>query len=155
MELGGKRDFEEDVLHNVAAVRSLELEFISVEEDIIEAPDLCSKNGRNTLDSAILDDKSQIDSARTGITCGPGLAGHGVGGVAVSTERLTINPSLRNGIYSLLASQTKQLGDNSSGRDLDEHDVVKTNTVEGVLKCETSLDLVSFNHGLKDILNGR
>ena len=40
MELGREGDLEEDVLHDVRSVGALELEFIALEQDVIEAPGL-------------------------------------------------------------------------------------------------------------------
>ena len=46
VELGGKGDLEEDVLHDVAAVGALELEGLALEEDIVEAPGLGREHRR-------------------------------------------------------------------------------------------------------------
>lgn len=73
--------------------------------------------------------------------------------MAVSAERLTINPGLGDGVNGLGARQTEELGDHSGSGDLDEDNVVETNTVEGVLESQASLDLVGLDHGLKNVLD--
>ena len=73
--------------------------------------------------------------------------------MSVSPQTLAINPSLGNGIGSLLLGEAKQFRDNSSRGDLDEHNVIETDLVVGVQECQTSLDLVCLDHGLQDFLN--
>ena len=109
MELGGERDLEEHVLHDVGAVGALELEGLSLEEDIVEAPDLGGKNGGDTADATVLHHQGEVHGARARITSGPRLAGHGVGGMAVGAERLAIDPGLGDGIGGLLAGEAEEL----------------------------------------------
>jgi len=75
--------------------------------------------------------------------------------MAVSAERLAINPSLRNGIDSLVAIEAKELGNDSGRGDLDENNVVETNTVEGVEEGKTALNFVGLDHSLKNIVYGQ
>ena len=49
MEFGREGDLEENILHNVRPIRTLELEFLALEEDIVEAPSLSGQNRRQTL----------------------------------------------------------------------------------------------------------
>lgn len=154
VELGGERDLEQNILHDVRSERTLELELVALEKDIVETPDLGGQDRGDSLDSSVLDHKGQVNGARTGISGGPGLTGHGVGCVTVRTEGLSVNPSLGDSVGGLLTGETEELGDNGGGGDLDEDDVVKSNAVEGVLESESSLDLVSLDHGLKNILDG-
>ena len=42
VELGRERDLEENILHDVRSVGTLELKFLALEEDIVEAPGLGS-----------------------------------------------------------------------------------------------------------------
>ncbi len=43
--------------------------------------------------------------------------------------------------------QAEHVGDDGGGGDLDEHDVVEADAVEGVLEGEAALDLVGLDHG--------
>lgn len=127
---------------------------VYLEEDIVETPCLRSENRRETL-LAALDHERKVDGTRAGVSSGPCFARAGVGSVAVSTERLAINPGLGNGIDGLVTVKAKELGHNGGGGDLDEDDVIKTNSVEGVEQGKSSLDLVSLYHGLEDITDGQ
>src|SRR5690606_13333418 len=81
VELCGEGDLEENVLHNIAAVGALELEFTALVQHIVETPHLGAKNGGNTL-FTLLDEEGKVNGAGAGITGGPRLAGHGVGSMA-------------------------------------------------------------------------
>jgi hypothetical protein len=121
MELGGVGNLEKNILHDVRAIWNLELERLALnddtvqsqvvevdgyasylEEDIVEAPSLRSQNGRQAL-LALLDQESKVNSTRAGVTSSPGLAGTGIGCMAVGTEGLAINPSLGDSVDGLLA----------------------------------------------------
>jgi hypothetical protein len=71
--------------------------------------------------------------------------------VAVGTETLAVNPSLSNGIGSLLLGKAHHLGDNGSSGNLDQDDVVQADLVEGVLESQNTLDLVCLDHGLENV----
>lgn len=146
-------DLEEDVLHDIGAVWALELEGLALEEDIVETPDWGGEDGWDTwLATGDLEDK--VHGALAGITGSPGLAGHGVGRVAVGSEGLAVNPGLGDSVGGLLLGQAEHLGDDGSGGDLDQDNVVETDLVEGVEEGEAALDLVGLDHGLKDLLDG-
>jgi hypothetical protein len=49
----------------------------------------------------------------------------------------------------------QEFGDNSGTGNFDEHDVVETNAVERVKQGKTTLNLVCFDHALKDVANGQ
>ena len=146
-------DLEEDVLHDVAAVGALELELLALEEDIVEAPDGSGQDSGDTL-LALEDLESQVDGTLASITGSPGLAGHGVGGVAVGTQALAINPGLGDSVGNALLVQAEHLGNDGSAGNLDEDDMVQTDLVVGVEQSQASLDLVGLDHGLEDILDG-
>jgi hypothetical protein len=128
VELGRVGNLEENVLHDIASVGALELELLALEEDIVETPDRSGQNGGNTL-LALEDLESEVDGALASITGSPRLSGHGVGCVAVCSERLTINPSLGDSIGNLLLVEAEHLGDDSGRGNLDEDDVVETDLV--------------------------
>jgi hypothetical protein len=152
IKLTGVGDLEENVLHDVATVRALELELVALEQDIVETPDRGRENGVDTT-LALLNLQDQVDSALASVTSSPRLPGHGVGGVSVSAETLAINPRLCDGIGGLLLVEAEKLGNNSSGSDLDQNNVVQTDLVVGVLQSQNTLDFVSLDHGLQNILN--
>ncbi len=74
--------------------------------------------------------------------------------MTVGAERLSVDPCLRYGVDGLIAVEAEHLGDDSRGRDFDEHDVIQANSVERVEERETSLDFVGHDHSLKEILHG-
>lgn len=152
VELSGERDLEENVLHDVGAVRSLELELLAAKEDIVETPGLGGQD-RGHTSLTLLDEQSQVNGSRGGITGSPRLSRHGVGGVSVGSERLTVDKGLRDGISGLLSREAEHAGDNGSRGDLNENNVVETDSVERVLDGETSLNLVGLDHALEDILD--
>jgi hypothetical protein len=127
---------------------------LTLEEDIVETPDRSGQNGGNTL-LTLEDLESEVNGTLASITGGPRLSGHGVGGVAVSSQRLTINPSLSDSIGNLLLVEAEHLGDDGGRGDLDEDDVVKTDLVVGVEESQASLNLVSLDHGLENILDNK
>ena len=147
------RDLEENVLHDIAAIGTLELELLALEEDVVEAPDGRGENSGNTL-LTLHDLEGKVDGTLASITGSPRLSGHGVGGVSVSSQRLAINPSLGNGIGNLLLIETKHLGDDGGRGNLDQDNVVKTDLVVRVEESQATLDLVGLDHTLKDILDG-
>lgn len=152
VELSGERNLEENVLHDVRAVGSLELELLAAEEDVVESPGLGGQD-RGHTSLTLLDEESQVNGSRGGITSSPRLSGHGVGGVSVGSQRLSVDKGLRDGVGGLLSREAEHAGDNGGGGDLDEHNVVETNSVERVLDGEATLDLVGLDHGLKDVLD--
>lgn len=153
VELGRVGHLEQDVLHDVAAIGALELELLALEEDIIEAPDGRGENGGNTA-LALENLQGQVDGALAGITGSPRLAGHGVGGVAVGTQALAVNPRLGDGIGSLLLVEAEHLADNSRAGNLDENYVIQTNLVERVEQSKAALNLVRLDHSLENIADG-
>lgn len=153
VELGRVGDLEQDVLHDVAAIGTLELELLALEEDVVETPGGSRQDGRDTL-LALHDLESQVDGTLASVTGSPRLAGHGVGGVAVGSQTLAINPGLGDSVGNLLLAEAEHLGDDGGGRDLDEDNVVQANLVVGVEKSQATLDLVRLDHTLKDILDG-
>ena len=102
---------------------------------------------------ALLHLQNKVDSALAGITGGPGLSGHGVRGVTVSTQTLAVNPSLGNSIGGLLLSEAEHLRDDGSSSNLDKDDVVEANLVVGVLEGQNTLNLVGLDHGLEHVAN--
>lgn len=146
-------DLEEDVLHDIAAVRALELKLVALEEDIVETPD----GGREDSGDALLalhDLEGQVDGTLASITGSPGLAGHGVGRVAVSSQALAVNPGLGDGVGDLLLVEAEHLGDNSSAGNLDEDNMVQTDPVVRVQQGQAALNLVGLDHALENITDG-
>lgn len=125
-----------------------------LEEDIVEAPSLGGQDGGETL-LTLLDEESKVDGTRASITSSPGLARTSVWSVAVGSERLTINPRLRDGVDGLITVKTQELGDDGGGGDLNEDDVIETNSVEGVEQGKSTLDFVCLDHGLQDVTDSQ
>jgi hypothetical protein len=154
IELTRVGDLEEDVLHDIAAIGALELELLALEEDIIETPDGSGQDSRNAL-LTLQDLESQVNGTLASVTGSPGLSGHGVGGVAVGSQRLAINPSLSDSIGNLLLVEAEHLGDDGGRGNLDKNNVIKADLVVGVEESQATLDLVGLDHGLEDILDNK
>lgn len=101
------------------SVRSLELERLSLEEDVVETPGLGGEDGRNPHLSS-LNEEGEVNSSRDGISSSPGLSGTGVRSVSVSSERLSIDEGLRDDVDDLISVETKEFSDDGGGSDLDE-----------------------------------
>lgn len=125
------RNLEQNILHNVATIRTLEFKLIAFEQDIVEAPNWSRKNSRNAR-LALHDLQNKVHSPLASIASSPRLPRHGVGRVSICPQTLTINPSLRNRIRRLLLRQTQQLGNHSSTGNLDQHNMVQPDFVERV-----------------------
>jgi hypothetical protein len=52
--------------------------------------------------------------------------------MAVSAQRLTVDPGLRDGVNSLITIEAEELGNDSSGGDLDQNNVIKTDAIERI-----------------------
>jgi hypothetical protein len=176
VEFGREGDLEQDVLHNVGAIWTLELEGLALigasvteerhtvqgkiihttylEEDIVEAPGLGSQDGGETL-FALLDEEGEVDSSGARVTCSPRLAGSSVRSMAVGAERLSVHPCLGDRINRLVPRKAEEFGNNGGGGDLDEDDVIETDTVEGVEESKASLDFVGLDHGLENVMDGQ
>lgn len=75
--------------------------------------------------------------------------------MAVSSQRLAVNPSLSDSVGDLLLVETEHLGDDGGRGDLDENNVVKTDLVVRVEESQATLNLVSLDHGLENILDDK
>ena len=104
MEFGRVRDLEEYVLHDVGAIGALEFERLALEENVVEAPGLSGEDTGES-DLSAFDEVREVDRTGACISSGPGFTRTGVGSMTVGTERLTIDPSLRDGVDSLLTGQ--------------------------------------------------
>jgi hypothetical protein len=102
VELGGIRYFKQHVLHHVGTKRTLKLEPLAPEQDVVEAPRLGGQHGRQA-GLTPLDEVSQIDGARARVAGSPRLARARVRRVAVGAKRLAIHPGLRDGVDGLVA----------------------------------------------------
>jgi hypothetical protein len=153
VELGWVGDFEEHVLHHVGAVGALEVEFLAVEVDVVEAPGGSGEHGGHAA-LAGHDLEAEVDGTLAGVTGGPGLTGHGVGAVAVGAHGLAVHPGLRDSIAGLSLSQAEHLRDDSGRSDFDVDNVVKADLVEAVLERQTALDFVGLDHSLQNFLDG-
>jgi hypothetical protein len=147
-------DLEEDILHDIAAVLSLEFKLLSVKVDIVEPPCRCGQHSRHAT-LTLHDLQTQVHSLFTGITGSPTLSAHSVGAVSISTHALAVNPCLGDGVTRLRLAKTEHLADNSGRSHLDQDNVVQTNLVERVLQGHAALNLVGLDHGLEDVLYGK
>ena len=93
--------------------------------------------------------------ATRGVTRGPTLAGAGVRGMAIGTQRATVDPRVGNGVHNLVYASAQHRGNNRGGGNTDQNDVIETNPVETILEREHALDLVRLDHGGEYITHRR
>lgn len=102
VELGREGDLEENILHNVRSVGTLELEWFALEENIVEAPSL-GRQDRGHACLSLFDEERDVHGTGASVTGSPRLSGHGVGSMTVGTQGLTISPRLGDGVNNLVA----------------------------------------------------
>ena len=153
MELGRERDLKENILHDVRSIGALELERLALEEDVVEAPGLGGQDRRHA-GLSLFDQEGDVHGTSAGIASSPGFPGHGVGSVTIGAQRLAVSPRLGDGVNGLVTVETQEFGDNGGAGNLDEDDMIETNTVEGVEKSKASLDFVGLNHAREDVMYG-
>lgn len=146
-------DLEQDVLHDVAAIGTLELELLALEQDIVEAPDGGRENGGDT-GLTLQDLEGEVDGTLAGVTGSPRLPRHGVGRVPVCPQALAVNPGLGDGIGSLLLIEAEHLAHHGGAGNLDQDNVVEADLVEGVEEGQAALNLVGLDHGLENVADG-
>src|SRR3546814_8674348 len=107
-------DLEQDVLHHVAAERTLELERLAAEGDVVEAPGRRAQRARVADDLLVHRVQRMGDGAATGIAGGPALARAGIGRVAVGAQHAVVDPAVRDrGGDLFLAAAQHRGGDRS------------------------------------------
>lgn len=74
--------------------------------------------------------------------------------MSVGSQALAINPSLCDSIGGLLLGEAEHLGNHSSASNLDKHNMVQTDLVVRVQKCQTTLNFVCPDHSLQNLLDG-
>ena len=153
MELGREGDLEQHVLHHVATVGPLELEFVALEQHVVKAPGLGGQYGW-VAHLAGLRDEREAHGAGRGVARRPALARTGVGRVAVGTQRLSIDPGKGHGIGDLFLRQAKHLGYDGGAGYLDQHDVIEPHLVEGIFQRDAALDFVGLDHAGEHIFHG-
>ena len=154
VELGRVADFEEHVLHHVGAVRPLEFELLPAKRNVVEAPGFCGERG-GVAHLAGAGHQRQPNGAAGGVARGPAFARAGVGRVAIGAQALAIDPRERERVDGLLAREAEQLADDGGGGDLDQHDVIEADLVEGVFKRDAALNLVGLDHGRQHVAHGQ
>ena len=157
VELGGERNFEQDILHHIGAVWLGQAELALVfrfellvlvglaEQHIVETPLRC---GQHAGDAHLTGhgDHRQAHSARGGISCRPGFARTGIRRVAVSAQRLAVDKGLRQRIDHLCLGTAKQVCDHGHGGDLHQYHMIQPDAVEAVLECQQALYLMCLDH---------
>jgi hypothetical protein len=150
VELGRKTDLEQHILDHVAAIRTRQAEWLSLEQNLIKAPGRGSQHRRITHFTLAATERQQ-HTARAGIAGRPGFARTGVRRVPISAQRLTIDKSLRNGIDDLLSPTAHQPGAYRSSGHLDQQHVIQPDAIEAVFECQHTLDLVGLDHRFEDL----
>ncbi len=152
MEFRREGNLEQHVFHDVRTVGALELEFLALEQHVVETPGLC-RQGRRITHLAGTGDHRQPDCAARGIPRRPALARTGVGGMAIGAQALTVHPGQRDRIDDLFAGQAKHACHDSGGGHFDQHNVVEADFIEAVFQREAALDFMRFDHRREHVLN--
>src|SRR5438552_14511408 len=91
VKLRWERDFEQHVLHHVAAVRALKLERLTPEQHVVETPDL-RRQHRWIAHFTGFRDQRETNAAGRGVARRPALSRAGIRRVTISPEALSIDP---------------------------------------------------------------
>jgi hypothetical protein len=75
--------------------------------------------------------------------------------VPVDAQAAAVGPGVGDGADDLIFVSAEQGGSHSRRGDPDQKNVVESNAIEAVFKSEDSLDLVCFDHGVKNVANGK
>ena len=145
VKLGGERNLEQDMFHDVGAIRARELEWLPFEEHVVKTPGRCGERGGITH-LAFQGHECQAHAAARGIACRPRFARARVRRVAIGAQRLPVDPCIGDGVHDLLVRAAEHVCDDGRGRDLHQHDVIEADTVEAVLQRDDALDLVRLDH---------
>ncbi|MNG91098.1 hypothetical protein D3C79_500050 [compost metagenome] len=166
MELGREADLEQHVLHHIAAQRlgqsqlaligRLERQVLvgMAERNIVEPPLRCRQHA-GYAHFATQGDIGQAHAPTGRITRCPGFARAGVGRVTICPQCLAIDEGMGQRREQLLTVGAHQLGTHRRGGDLDQQHMVQTDTVEGVLQRQHTLDLVGHDHGFEDFAHAQ
>src|SRR5690348_9069227 len=71
--------------------------------------------------------------------------------MAVSTQRLPIDPRLGKSIDDLRAAGAQQMHDHRNRSNLYQYDMIQPDTVEAIFQCQATLDLICLDHGDQDV----
>ena len=154
MELGRERDLEQDVLHDIASVGALELEWLPFEKDVVKAPGFGGKHRRITH-FPCFGDQCQADSPAGCVAGRPAFAATGIGRMTIGTQALSVDPGQRQRINDFVPVQTEHLCHHGSRCHFHQYDMVEPHLVERILQRNTTLDFMRFDHGGQDIVHGQ
>jgi hypothetical protein len=129
MKLGRERNLEQDVLHDVGPIRTLEEKPVLVERDVVEAPGP-SRQYRRVAHLAGPRDQRQSRAAARCIAGGPTLARARVRGMPIRSQALAVDERVRDRCEGALPVEPEHSGDNRRRCDLDEQHVIKPDLVE-------------------------
>ena len=94
VEFGRIRNLEQNVLHHVGAERTLELEWLALERDVVEAPGF-RRQRRRITDAALDRVECMRHRAPAGVARRPALARAGIRRVAIRAQGAVVDPAMR------------------------------------------------------------
>ena len=153
MELGGIRNLEQHVFHDVAAELLRVGQCLALEEHVLKPPGLCSQR-RRIAHLARQRDERMSHRATGCIASRPALARTGIRRMAIGAQRPAIDPRIRHRIDDLLACASEH--DRRNGRRCDPHQqhMIQTDSIEAVLEGRDALNLVRLDHGREHVAHG-
>lgn len=69
----------------------------------------------------------------------------------ISSERAVVDKDMAASSHGLLFVETEKFGHYSSRSQLHQEDMIYSDAIEAVFKCEAALNFVCFDHGFEDI----
>lgn len=154
MEFSREGDLEQNVLHDVLLEGALELERLTLEQHVRETP-LGSGESSLVAHFALQGHQGQTNTTGSSITSSPRFARTSVGEVSVGSQTVTIDPALADSVQDSLAITTKETSRDRGRSQLDEQDVIQTNSVETVFQSQATLDFVGLDQTVKNVLHGQ
>jgi len=107
VEFSRERDLEQNVLHDVLLEGTLELEGLTLEQNVGETP-LGSRDSGLVTHLALQGHQGQTNTTGSSITSSPRLAGTSVREVSVSSQAVAIDPTLANSVQDSLTITTNK-----------------------------------------------
>ena len=154
MELHREGDLEQDVLHHIAAEGAGQLEGLTLEQHIIEAP-AWRAQGAGIAHLTVAGHECQAHGPGGGVSRRPGFAPAGVGGVSVGAQCAAVGPGVGQRVGDGRFVATQHPSGNGGRGDLHQDYMVDAHPVEAVLQGHDSLDLVGLDHGPQHISPGQ
>ena len=151
VELGGKRNFEQHVFHDVTA-KTLRgnFYFLAAKENVLKAPRLRREHARITH-LAFERRQRQPHRAARRVARRPAFARAGVRRVAIRPQRAAVHERQRKRVDDLLARAAEQTRCNCRRSDAHQQHMIEADAVESIFQSEHALNFMCLNHRYQHI----